>query len=138
MKYIWVLLLLSLIGCTNNASTQINKSIYDTNGYPKWIANPTLNGKYSYGAAGCAARSYKGPNDQRKLAVQRAIEELAAQIETQVVSKTISQDTITNQSVLYKSETTSTYNINKNVSGKIMDTWKDDRNNQLYIWMVIE
>lgn len=138
MKYIWILLLLFLIGCTNNASTQINENMYDINGYPKWIANPTLNGKYSYGAAGSAARSYKGPSHQRKLAVQRAIEELAAQIETQIVSTTISLDTVTNQTASYKSETTSTYNINKNVSGKIMDTWKDNRNNQLYIWMVIE
>lgn len=138
MKYIWILLLLSLLGCTNNTSIQTNGSVYDMNGYPKWIGNPTLNGKYSYGAAGSAARSYKGPSHQRKLAVQRAIEELAAQIETQVVSETISQDTIINQTASYKSETASTYNINKNVSGKIMDTWKDNINNQLYVWMVIE
>lgn len=138
MKNIWILLLL-LTGCTNSSViSQSKESLYDINGYPKWIASPTLNGKYSYGAAGIAGRSYKGPSHQRKLAVQRAIEEIAAQIETNVVSETISQDVVTNQSATYKSETLSTYKINKNVSGKIMDTWEDKKNSQLYIWMVVE
>jgi hypothetical protein len=118
--------------------TETKETLYNINGYPKWIANPTFNGKYSYGAVGISGRSYKGPNHQRKLAVQRSIEELAAQIETNVVSETISYDAVTNQSASYKSETISTYKINKNISGKIMDTWVDARNSQLYIWMVIE
>ncbi len=127
------------MGCSNsNVVSQSKESLYDIKGYPKWIASPTLNGKYSYGAAGIAGRSYKGPSHQRKLAVQRAIEELAAQIETSVISETISQDVVTNQSATYKSETLSTYKINKNVSGKIMDTWEDKKNSQLYIWMVVE
>ena len=140
MKNMWVFsLFFLLIGCTNsNVETKTKETLYNINGYPKWIANPTLNGKYSYGAAGIAGRSHKGPSHQRKLAVQRAIEELAAQIETNVVSETISQDVVTNQSASYKSETLSTYKINKNISGKIMDTWEDTRNSQLYIWMVVE
>lgn len=139
MKNIWIFLLLLFMGCTNNNITpQLKESLYDLNGYPKWIANPTLNGKYSYGATGIAGRSYKGPSHQRKLAVQRALEELAAQIETNVISETISQDVVTNQSASYKSETLSTYKINKNISGRIMDTWQDIQNSQLYIWMVVE
>lgn len=138
MKKILFLLVILIVGCTNNRTTQIEESIYDINGYPRWIANPTLSGKYSYGAAGVAARSYKGPSQQRKLAVQRAIEELAAQVETNVASQTISQDKVSNQSSSYVSETLSTYQINQNVSGKIMDIWEDKRSSHLYIWMIIE
>lgn len=139
MKNIWIFLLFLFMGCTNsNITSQPKENLYDMTGYPKWIASPTLDGKYSYGAAGIAGRSYKGPSHQRKLAVQRAIEELAAQIETNVISETISQDIVTNQSASYKSETLSTYKINKNISGRIMDTWEDTKNSQLYIWMVVE
>lgn len=141
MKYIFILIFVSLIGCSNSvsASTQINRTqLYDTNGYPKWINNPTLNGKFSYGAIGSAGRSFNGPAHQRELAIQRAIKELAAQIETHVRSETTSRETVTENTTSYQSRTTSTFKINNKVSGKIIDTWKDLRNNQFYVWMIIE
>lgn len=128
-----------LIGCSNNnPSIKEEEGLYNLKRYPKWISNPTLNGRYLYGAVGSAGRSYRGPAHQRKLALQRALEELGAQIETTVASETVSHNTITDQRTSYRSETSSRYLINEKVSGKIMDIWEDKKNSQLYIWVVVE
>jgi len=60
------------------------KKIDTSNSTPDWILNPL---KYSNGkkvAVGCAEVHYRGFSVQKKLAIQRAIDELAMQVNTTI------------------------------------------------------
>ncbi len=135
-KFYLLISMFFIFGCMeNNPKTPLNVNRVS---YPVWIANPTMNGKYKFGAVGCAGRSYEGPSKQRKIAIERAIEELGSQMGTTVTNNTLSIETATSERSSYKSQSVSTYAITQNVSGRIMDVWEDHGNNKLYIWMVVD
>jgi len=85
IKILFFVLLFFFIGCSENAPS---KEKYVGNTPPDWLLNPV---KYSEGkkvAVGCADVHYEGFFAQKKLAIQRAIDELAMQVNTTVSNAT--------------------------------------------------
>ncbi len=102
---------------------------------PKWVTHPYKNGKT--GAVGSAQIHFKGNSEQRKLAISRALDELAQQQGVEVSSQIARQDARDGMFVSSKSEI---YSFQKN-SGEIIyahieAVWKNPRTGELFIWML--
>lgn len=65
---------------------------------PKWLNNPSSIVGDKLHAIGCSAIHYNGENAQKKLAIQRAIDEIALQVSTKVQTLTYRQRVIENKS----------------------------------------
>jgi hypothetical protein len=93
-------LLLLFIGCYNN---QINEPIKKQNTTPNWMTNPTENGSI-LGAVGCAKQHYRGINAQVKLAVARAIEQIAQQKSTTVSTSMLNKKSSSGSNISKRSD----------------------------------
>ena len=133
-KYIVVFLILIFAGCSNTKLTNFESRSETST--PKWIFDPTENGKYTHVAVGVADFSYYGPNAQRELAINRALTELAMQLNVKVVGETTIIDTVVNEKNSYTNKTQTKYIINNNVNGRVINSWNDNKDNRLYIRMI--
>ena len=128
-KIILIFGFLILGGCAQNSPKVDTK--------PKWINNPYLTHKTA--AVGSAKTHYYGEAAQRKLAISRALDELASQQGVRVSSKVTRHDhrdgsRTSAKSDIYSFQTTD----NKVVHAHIEDTWRDPRTDELFIWMIAE
>lgn len=122
-----------LVGCDNSALSQSAK--ISQNNKPEWLTNPNyIVGKRS--AIGCAGIHIKGKNEQKKLAISRAIEQIAMQKKTTVTTQTYRESS---SNKLGKSETQSLQSTNnQNISTRVMDEYYDTVNNKLCVLVVEE
>ena len=91
------------------------------------------------GGLGIANRHLGGKSAQRKLAISRALDEIASQLGTKVSNQTIRQESVVNGS---SSSTMQVYSFQttdgKIVKAKVKNSCYDSRTQELYIWMVTE
>ena len=119
--------------CTNtinNSPVQIQKTSISS--VPEWMDNPEKmsNGKLT--AVGCSARHYKGVSAQKKLALKRAIDEIAMQTNTKVSKVSL------NRRTNHSSRTTSSslQEVNEeNISTKIMEYYKTS-DGDICVWII--
>lgn len=104
---------------------------------PKWILKPSLNEKI--GGVGICGPHVKGDHVQREIAQRRAIDEICRQMGvtikniSQIVSKG-TKDKIQTQMQSFTIQTAS----GKMVTARINEIWKDESDQKLYIWMVVQ
>jgi len=122
-----------LSGCGESPQPQM------INGKPAWILNPKYNGKI--GAVGVAGRGYDMKlSSQRKLAIQRALDELALQQGVKVELSMTKDEHLENDhnSVVVDSHGTYTTKNNSAISAHIEDIWEDRASGELYVWLVLD
>ena len=110
----------------NGCSFPFNqKTTFTKTTEPEWILNPL---KYSDGklvAVGCANRHYKGVEAQKKLAIKRAIDEIAMQKETMVNKISLREKKVSGRVYSSSLDEVSLQNVkNVKVSSKIKDWYK--------------
>jgi hypothetical protein len=128
-----ITIITSIIGCNNSPKPVVESS------KPTWIVNPMQNGKV--GAVGVAGRTYdQRISTQRKLAIQRALDELALQQGVKVELSMQKKEHVTNNIVSTKMDTSSKYKTtNSNaITAHIEDVWQDKITGELYIWLVLD
>ena len=106
---------------------------------PAWILNPNLNGKK--GAIGVAGRTYdQRISTQRKLAIQRALDELAMQQGVRVELSMSKEEHVSNNSASTSMDSHSTYKTTSPnaISAHIEDVYKDPFTGEIYIWLVLD
>ena len=129
--------LLSLVsfgvaGC--GSSPQPQKS-----GKPAWVLNPNYNGKR--GAVGVAGKTYdQRASSQRKLAIQRALDELAMQQGVKVDLVMSKEEHLRNSSASTSMDSSSQYKTTnkKSITAHIEDIWQDPYTGELYVWLVLD
>lgn len=134
MKFFIPLLLLFLFtGCSNNLTTIPQQN--NDNIKPLWLTKPDYltHGKRS--AVGCAGIHFKGKAEQRKLAISRAIDEIAMQKQTTVSNQTIRESSKGHLQTSKTSSIQSTNNIS--LSTNVVEEYYDQVNDKLCV-LVIE
>jgi hypothetical protein len=124
---------LFFIACSNN-NVNIAKENKNSllNNEPSWIKDPikAANGKVT--AVGCSARHYNGIAAQKKLALQRAIDEIAMQTKTKVSKVSLNRKTNTSS----YTNSTSLQEVNsQNVSVKIMQYYTSE-DGDICVWVI--
>jgi len=103
---------------------------------PSWINNPNQNNHT--GSIGIAHIHHKGFVYQRKLAISRALDELALQqgvlvsLDMQKTEK-IKNNTLSTNTKVETSYTTTQSTLN----AYIKDTWQDPSSKTFYVWLVL-
>jgi hypothetical protein len=104
---------------------------------PSWINSPYIDNETA--AVGSAHIHYHGKSAQRKLAISRALDELALQQGVKVVTQTVRHDQKSGANVSAKSDIYSYQTSdNKTVHAHIKEIWSDPRTDELFIWMVVD
>ncbi len=122
---------LSVTGC--------GESPKPANAKPAWILNP--NHGWKKGAVGVAGRTYdQRVSTQRKLAIQRALDELAMQQGVKVELSMQKEEYVRNESVSTSMDSTSSYKTTGSdaITAHIEDVWEDLLTNELYVWLVLD
>ncbi len=132
IKKISILALILLLSACSATKAKIEK-----NPRPQWIDSPYIAGKIT--AVGSSHIHYKGKNAQRKLAISRAIDELAVQQGVHVSTYTTRHDKKSDgrysaKSDIYSFQTSD----NKTVHAHIKAVWSDPETDELFIWMVAD
>ncbi len=108
-------------------------------GKPAWILNPNYDGKT--GAVGVAGRTYdQRVSTQRKLAIQRALDELALQQGVKVELSMTKEEHLRNNSASTSMDSTSSYKTTNSgaITAHIEDVWQDKVTGEIYIWLVLD
>ena len=104
---------------------------------PDWIAHPSLDGKS--GAVGSAMPHFEGKSAQRRLAISRALDELAQQSGVQVES------IILRSEKRHGADASSSTQVNTvqrsagiTVQAHIEEVWVHARSKEMYVWLVAD
>lgn len=122
-----------LNGCASNPAPQVQST------KPAWILNPNLNKKV--GAIGVAGRTYdQRISTQRKLAIQRALDELAMQQGVKVKLAMEKEERVTNDQASTSMESKSTYKTTSSdaITAHIEAVWQDPLTSEIYVWLVLD
>ncbi len=123
-------------GCVNNQNPSATKTV-KKNQKPEWILNPNLGGKI--GAVGVAGNTYDlKPSTKRKLAIQRALDELAMQKGVKVELVMDRVEKVVNDSSFTTMDTKTKYTASKTVKAHLKAMWEDHLSNELYVWLVLD
>lgn len=91
-QFLSIVSVLLLSGCANNSALNTKPVTIDSN-QPAWISNPYIGlSKDSIAAVGCARVHFKGVAAQKKLAISRAIDEIATEVKTTVNNVTLTKN----------------------------------------------
>ncbi len=109
----------------------------EKNGMPEWVFSPSKDGKL--GGVGISSIHMKGRSAQRELAISRALDEIARQMNTKVstVLKTSATATKTSSSQSMESYSFQTTD-GQTVKASIQKFWIDPASDDLYVWMVCD
>jgi outer membrane biogenesis lipoprotein LolB len=123
-----------LFGCTHQQPTP--QSSNTINSEPLWLSDPQKGANGKLTAIGCASRHANGEAAQKKLALQRAIDEIAMQKKTKVQTVTYNTKTITATTKNSKTDSSSLHEVeNLSVSTKLLDHYtKPD--GDICVWAV--
>lgn len=107
----------------------------DKSEQPTWVLDPNQSG--AIGAVGQCGTHYNGKSMQRKVAITRAIEELAMQGDVTVESE-MSISTEVSGSQVHNRSKSKTYVSAQGVPvhAFIEEVWFDTKNEVLYVWMI--
>ncbi len=121
-------LLLVLSGCnTQSQLPPVQK--------PKWIDYPSSD--LLIGAVGSAMPHFKGKTAQRRLAISRAIDELAQQSGVQVHSTILRQESREGSQTQASAEIyTIQSSDNKTIQAHIEAVWTHPRTQEIYVWLL--
>lgn len=131
------ILVLVMSGCAQQQSqveTRVEQSAQKS-GMPSWIFNPSMEGRL--GGVGASLPHIKGVSAQRTMAIARAFDEIARQmgttVDTTLATKTIASNGSASSSIqTFSVHTTS----GKVVVGEVREFWYNDKDNNLYVWVV--
>ena len=102
---------------------------------PSWLTNPFQANKIA--GIGICGTHIGGKNAQRNLAIERAIDEIAAQLGVTVNNVSLISTKGSSSGATTTVESYSLQTVNgKVVSAVIKGTWRDYQTNEIYIWMV--
>jgi hypothetical protein len=105
---------------------------------PEWLWKPSEDGKI--GGVGISKEHIHGIDAQRKLAVSRAIDSIAAQLGVKVNNVTVIESHASSTGGAASS--IDSYSIHTSegnfVRATVKEFWNDPRTNELYVWMVVE
>jgi len=108
-----------------------------TEAAPEWIYNPGMSGKI--GGVGSARTHVQGKSAQRKLAISRALDELANQMGVKVSNVTA---TAARSGQSGASSSMESYSVQTSggttVKAVIKAVWYDPYKDEIYVWMVAE
>lgn len=103
---------------------------------PLWLDNPDKEAKGKLTAIGCASKHINGEVGQKKLALQRAIDEIAMQKKTKVQTISYRTKTLTGSDKTSKSESSSLQEVeNTQVSSKVMEYYNKP-DGDICVWVV--
>ncbi len=128
--FLFFFILSFLNGCSKNEAhlKKINE--------PKWLKDGKVEGKIS--GIGCAAIHYKGLEAQKKLAIQRAIDQIAMQVSTNVSTISYNERKRDSQGYSSNTQTKSLHTVNgENISTKILD-WYKNSNGDICVLIIKE
>lgn len=100
-----------IVGCAQNNPKQAQIS----NNEPAWILNPQIESNGKLAGSGCSRIHYKGIQAQKKLAISRAIEQIAIQKSVKVKSIAYRQKSNQNGLISSKGQSSSLQEV-ENVS----------------------
>lgn len=120
-----------------DAQTTTQQPTAAKNGMPEWVFSPNKDGKL--GGVGISSMHMKGKSAQRELAISRALDEIARQMNTKVstVLKTSATATKTSSSQSMESYSFQTTD-GQTVKASIQKFWIDPASDDLYVWMVCD
>ena len=122
----------SLSGCKEEPKPQANQK-------PGWILSPNYKGKK--GAVGVAGRTYdQRVSTQRKLAIQRALDELAMQQGVKVELNMQKSEHLRNNTATTSMDVDSKYKTTNSqaITAHIEDVWQDKTTGEIYVWLVLD
>lgn len=104
---------------------------------PLWMAKPSLEGKI--GAVGSAKPHFKGPAEQRKLAISRALDELAQQSGVEVKSAIVRNEKRTGSLVNSSAELFTLQNsTNETIKAHIQEIWTNPKTKEMHVWLLAD
>ncbi len=125
-------------GCSQSKNTNLKviQSTQIKSNQPLWLDDPQKEANGKLTAVGCAAKHINGEVAQKRLALQRAIDEIAMQKKTKVQTVTYNTKTITALDKTSKTESSSLQEVeNLEVSTKVMEYYiKPD--GDICVWVV--
>lgn len=91
------------------------------------------------GGIGVSGPHVKGINAQRKLAIRRAVEEIARQrgVEVRNILQLVQEGNRDRVHTYHKNYSIHTTE-GRTITAEIKDIWKDQETNELYVWMVVK
>lgn len=143
-KYLFfVFIVLFLNGCSGlqNTNSKViippsslqNKTVAKE---PLWLDDPQKEANGKLTAVGCATKHINGEVAQKKLAVQRAIDEIAMQKKTKVQTVTYNTKTTTSFDVTSKTQSSSLHEVQDvSLSTKIIEYYKKP-DGDICVWVV--
>jgi hypothetical protein len=138
MRLFYLLTIVALLftGCNKTPEPKKEPVKAETNdGPPAWIDDPGRGGVV--GAVGQSGPHFKGKAEQRKLAISRAIDELAMQ-DTVTVDTSIAVHKRGNELSSSTNVETKSYISGSGipVKAQIKAIWRDEADDTLYVWMI--
>jgi uncharacterized protein YcfL len=122
------LLLFLLDGCSTQKELPPVKK-------PNWIDYPSSD--QLIGAVGSAMPHFKGKTAQRRLAISRAIDELAQQSGVQVQSTILRKESREGSQIQASAEVYTIQNSeNKTIHAHIEAVWTHPRTEEIYVWLL--
>ncbi|MGB5964284.1 MAG: hypothetical protein WBF77_03400 [Sulfurimonadaceae bacterium] len=117
------------------AACSATEPAVDNRTQPTWVLDPNLSG--AVGAVGQCGTHYDGRSMQRKVAITRAIDELAMQGDVTVDSEIYVSTEVLGSQVKNRSKS-KTYVSAKGVPvhAFIEEMWFDKKSEVLYVWMI--
>jgi len=116
MNKLFLIVFILFVGCSTS-NKNVNTKVENKSKIPEWLNDPQNGSNGKIAAIGCAGRHFKGIHAQKKLAVQRAIDEIAMQTNTKVSKITLRKRTDNSSS----SSSASLQEVNaQNISTKVM------------------
>jgi hypothetical protein len=104
---------------------------------PAWINKPSLNGKI--GAVGSSRPQFKGKTVQRRVAVSRALDELAQQSGVRVDSIVMRDEKSSGSSA---SSSTQVHSIQEaaglTINAHIEEVWTNPTTKEIFVWLVAD
>ncbi len=140
MRELFTLFFVAVLGSSTLVLSGCNETPkLQESGKPGWVLNPNYNGKH--GAVGVAGRTYDQRfSTQRRLAITRALDELALQQGVKVELSMKKEEHLHNQSASTSIESKSNYRTTNGsaITAHIEDIWQDPYTGDLYVWLVLD
>ena len=129
-------LIISVVLFTSCVNNNLQNSTAVVTQEPKWMDNPYIEHD-KFASIGCAYKHINGRTAQKKLAIARAIDELATQTKVRVQSVNLNKKSVSNG--VMKRSTTDMSSLqsvdNISISTKIKDTY-ETKDGEICVWVV--
>ncbi len=129
-KLFLISLSLLISGCSSNQPSTSSPQ-------PAWLNKPNING--NTGAVGSSKPQFKGKTAQRRVAISRALDELAQQSGVEVGNIIMRQERSSAAGAKFSTQVQSTQRTaGVTVNAHIEEIWTDPKTKEMYIWLVAD